>query len=182
MHPANQVAVPFDDHPVAEITHPWRHRQTYRWPFIRRALRIAFELNRIIVELDEAMTELSLAKTGARSDDIDNLTIGLKNCVNVVKIAVTPAPEIEVVNSRAGEQSLRFARSNSLRSAIDRLDCPSVRIGDRYLEVAGLRRRMLVLHLRFRSDRCATAGDIKVACVNVHAGSAQARIERQSLI
>ena len=128
------------------------------------------------------MRKFSLAKTGARSYHIDNSAIDLKNCVNVVEIAVAPAPEIEVVDPRAGDQSLRFAGSNSLRSAINRLDCLSVRIGDRYLEVAGFRVCMLVLHLRFRSDRCAPVGDVKVICMNVHAGGAKARIERQRLV
>ena len=145
-------------------------------------MRIAFELNRIVVEFDDAVSELSLAKTSTRSYHIDNPAIDLKNRVNIVKIAIAPAPEIEMVYSRARDQSLRFAGSDSLRTALDRLDCPSIRIGDRYLEVASFRVGALVLHLRFGSDRCAPAGDIKVACMNVHAGGAKARIERQRLV
>src|SRR5947199_5124727 len=128
------------------------------------------------------MSELSLAKTGARSYHIDSLAIDLKNCVDVVEIAVAPTPEIEVVHPGAGDQSLRFAGSDTVRSAIDRFDCPAVGIDNRYLIVAGFGPRMLVLHLRFRSNRCAPAGDVKVICMNVRAGGAQARTERQCLV
>src|SRR5947209_18938018 len=100
------------------------------------------------------MSELGLAKAGAGSYYIDSLAIDLKNCVNVIKIAITPTPEIELVHPRARNQSLRFAGNDSLRSAIDRFNRPSIRIGNRYLEVAGLSRRVLVLHLRFGGDRC----------------------------
>src|SRR5437016_4989009 len=128
------------------------------------------------------MSELSLAKTSARSYHIDNLAIHFQNCVNVVKIAKAPAPETKVGNPRAGDQSLRFAGSDSLRFAIDRFDGPSVSIRDCYLIVADFGPRVLVFYLRFGSDRRAPAGDIKVACMNVHAGSAQAGIERQRLV
>src|SRR6266702_7687474 len=114
------------------------------------------------------MCELGLAKAGARSYHIDNLAIDLKNRVNVVKIAVAPTPEIEVVHARAGNQNLRLAGSDSLRTALDRFNYLSVSVGDRYLIVAVFRVRMFVLHLRFRSDVCAPAGDIKVARMNIH--------------
>jgi hypothetical protein len=68
----------------------------------------------VVIELDDSVGKLRLAKSGASSDHVDGLTINLQNCVDVIKIAVTPTPEIELAQARVKTERRRRSGFDSL--------------------------------------------------------------------
>jgi hypothetical protein len=91
-------------------------------PAIRlSALGIAFNLNDAVVEYDHAIGKFRFAKAGARFDDIYCLAVDFQDGIDVIKIAVTPAPEVEVFDYAIGLDELDFACGYGCLAAVKSL-------------------------------------------------------------
>nr|GEU28280.1 hypothetical protein [Tanacetum cinerariifolium] len=182
MHPADQVGIALQRQRVAVVAQPRGHRQADGRPLVRRALGISFQLQHAVVQAHHAVRKTGLAKTGARDHAVDLLAVHLERGGHVVQVAVTPAPEPQVVHCRAGLDGGRGASGNGLRRPGKAGDLAAVAVAQ--LHVIGERawRIVLVAHLRLRVDGGAVAGNVEIAGVHVHAGRAQAAIQRQRLV
>ena len=103
MHPPYDVAAGLDHKAIGVVAEPCRHSSTYARPFICGALGIAMHHDGTVVQINYTISELCFAEA-RRSNDAVALVSGSVNqaCLHIVKLSISPRPEMQVPLSVAG--------------------------------------------------------------------------------
>ena len=125
VHPADDVAAALDHQVIGEVAEPGRQIDAQGRPLVGGALAVAMHIEHAAVERDHAVVEGGLAEAGAGGDGIDGMAADRERGDYVVEIAVTPTPEVEVVDGRGGGEACGSRREPRLRPGRRRL--PTVR-------------------------------------------------------
>ena len=110
---------------------PVRIRSAEGRPLIAGALREAFQVNKLVVEIDAAGSrasfEFGFAKSGNRLLDVDNLAADFEDGVHVVEVRIFGTPEARIPERACRGQQPLFAIRHVDRIAIEpRADLPAV--------------------------------------------------------
>src|ERR1035441_1559277 len=97
MHPAHVVSMAFADELRVIVVHPVRIRLPEAGPFVARALRVALQVNELVVDINAARAgasfELRLAEPSYDPVNVDCLPVHLQDSVDLVKVRISRAPE-----------------------------------------------------------------------------------------
>src|SRR5690348_15123197 len=119
MHPADKVAAAIDDHPIRKVAHPWWDIDAEGRPLVRCPLRVAVDHYRPVIEAEHSIRKFGLAKSGPCFNGVDGFAVDFQCRVDVVEIAVTPAPEIEASDLLRCSDDLGFIWRESVSSTAE---------------------------------------------------------------
>ena len=107
---------------------------------------------------------------------------GQQLCCHGVKVAIAPAPEVQVMHHGRRCQSAGLSRCQRCCVAVDPAHDAAFHVPDLRLVFNRLRRALLVAHLRFNVDPGAAPMYIEVAGPHIHPCGPKLRVERQCLV
>ena len=139
-------------------------------------------LHDTVVQRDNSIAEVRLAKPRACRDAVDSVPANDQRSLHGIKIAIAPAPEVDMAKLRRGRHGAGLARLQSAGSAAHLAGKMSIVVAhtDAILERA-LRGRF-ISDLRFGMYDRGTASNIELIRPNINPCRPQARIKRKCLV
>ncbi len=182
MHPADGICSACHHQSVGIVAQPCRYAQAHGWPFVARALGIAFHLYHLSVQTNHSVTELRSAEASACNHFIKHLPFLIfQTCLDVVEISSADRPPFDAGGRELGLQYAGFARLESdLGIVADNLHVLHPRSINCQAECARL--VAFIPHLRLHADGCCMGIDISFLEINISTGGLQVGIEGEGLI
>jgi hypothetical protein len=168
------------------VVQPVRSGPAEARPFVAGALREAFQVDKLFIEIDTtrsgAALEFCFAKSGDGLLDVDNLPANFEDGVHVVEVRILGAPEARAPERARRGQRLLFAICDVHRIALEpRADLPAM-IDDHYRETHSGALARIVADLGVDGDVGRLLRDVEVGSMHVNAAGLETVIERQCLV
>ena len=98
MHPTHEVRIALHHQMIAIIAQPGRYAHPDSRPFIACPLGKALHLNDTVIQPDHSFTEARFTESGAGGNFVHFPAIYPQACLYCIQIAISPAPEMQVIH------------------------------------------------------------------------------------
>ncbi len=183
VHPSHEVAPRLHLQLIAVIRKPCRNTHPHARPLVACALGVAMNHDDPVVEPNLPLGKAGLPESSTHDVFIHhNAVVGNQSCLHRVEIAISPTPEMRIVEPPLGVHHARFTGLKRMFPTLKPAHLTVILVKDRASIDERPRFVVVISHLRLGMNRHLFSGNVIVFAIDIYSRGLEIRVQGQRLI